>query len=241
LFLLNPNPLSWVKLLQADANLVGLALHRPQRNFTERERLILNLLRPHLFQAYTNLQKYQQLERKYTWLHESLDCLGAISLDCELQIKSIAPQVVIWLAIYFEPATHHHPLPEHLRSWIKYQIDRLNHSTDLFNTFLPLRIQQASRELTIRLIVKSNKSGYLLLLEEQTQFPFRTFPLLELSPRETEVLVLVIMGKNNQEIADQLNVNISTIRKHLERIYSRWGVKSRTEAIAQALAKLGLI
>jgi DNA-binding CsgD family transcriptional regulator len=241
LFLLNPNPLSWVKLLQADANLVGLALHRPQRNFTERDRLILNLLRPHLFQAYTNLQKYQQLNKKRTQLQQSLDCLGTIRLDCELKIKSIAPQAVIWLAIYFEPATHHYPLPKHLQSWIKYQIDRLNQSSDFFNVCLPLRIQRDTRELTVRLIVEPNRSGYLLLLEEQIQFPFRSLSLLELSPRETEVLVLVIQGKNNQEIATQLNVNIGTVRKHLEHIYSRWEVKSRTEAVAQALTKLGLI
>ena len=241
LFLLNPNPLSWVKLLQADANLIGIALHRPQRNFTERERLILNLLRPHLFQAYTNLHKYQQLKQKFTQLQQSLDCLGTISLDCQLQIKSISTQVVIWLAIYFDPANHHHPLPECLRSWIKYQIDRLNQSADFFNACVPLRIQRDRRELTVRLIVEPNRSGYLLLLEEQVQSIFRSLSLLELSSRETEVLVLVMRGKNNQEIATQLNVNISTIRKHLEHIYSRWGVKSRTEAVAQALAKLGLL
>jgi DNA-binding CsgD family transcriptional regulator len=241
LFLLNPNPLSWVKLLQADANLVGLALHRPRRNFTERDRLILNLLRPHLFQAYSNLQKYQQSQQKRNQLQQSLDCLGAISLDRELQIKSIAPQAVMWLAIYFEPATHNHPLPEHLRSWLKYQIDRLHQHADCFDACLPLRIQRARRELTIRLILEPDESGYLLLLEEQLQFPFRSFSLLELSPRETEVLVLVIQGKDNQEIADKLSVNVSTIRKHLEHIYGLWGIKSRTEAVAQALTKLGLL
>ena len=83
-----------------------------------------------MFQAHSNLQKYQQLQRKCSQIQQSLDCLGTISLDRELQIKSIAPQVLIWLAIYFEPATHDHPLPAHLRSWIKYQIDRLNQNSN---------------------------------------------------------------------------------------------------------------
>jgi DNA-binding CsgD family transcriptional regulator len=241
LFLLNPNPLSWVKLLQADANLVGIALHRPKRSFTERDRLILNLLRPHLFQAYSNLQKYQKSQQKCCQLQQSLDCLGTISLDCELQVKSIPPQAVIWLAIYFEPTNRDHPLPEHLRSWIKYQIDRLNQNSDFFNACLPLRIQQAGRELKIRLIVEPGRSGYLLLLKEQTQFSSVSLSLLELSLRETEVLALVIQGKDNKFIAAKLSINISTVRKHLEHIYNRWGVESRTEAIAQALAKLGIL
>jgi DNA-binding NarL/FixJ family response regulator len=49
-----------------------------------------------------------------------------------------------------------------------------------------------------------------------------------------------MQGKENKAIAAQLSGNVSTIRKHLENIYSKWGVKSRTEAVACALAKLGL-
>jgi DNA-binding CsgD family transcriptional regulator len=36
-------------------------------------------------------------------------------------------------------------------------------------------------------------------------------------------------------------VQTSTIRKHLENIYLKFGVGSRTEAIAQALEKLGML
>jgi hypothetical protein len=42
-------------------------------------------------------------------------------------------------------------------------------------------------------------------------------------------------------IATHLSINVSTVRKHLESIYCKFGVHSRTEAIAQALAKLGIL
>jgi FixJ family two-component response regulator len=45
----------------------------------------------------------------------------------------------------------------------------------------------------------------------------------------------------NKAIATHLGINVSTVRKHLESIYYKMRVKSRTEAIAQALAKLGLL
>jgi DNA-binding NarL/FixJ family response regulator len=105
---------------------------------------------------------------------------------------------------------------------------------------LPLRVQQAGRELTIRSIVESPGTRYLLLLEEQTRSSLNSLILSRLSRRETEVLALVMHGKDNKTIATELSVHPSKIRKHLEHIYTKWGVKSRTEAIAQALAKLGL-
>jgi DNA-binding CsgD family transcriptional regulator len=104
---------------------------------------------------------------------------------------------------------------------------------------LPLRIQRAGRELSIRLTIEPQRTQYLLLLTEQTLSSLNSLALLGLSQRETEVLKLIIQGKDNKAIAAQLSVNISTIRKHLENIYTKFGVKSRTEAIAYTLTKLG--
>jgi len=79
------------------------------------------------------------------------------------------------------------------------------------------------------------------LLEEQTLSLFKALELLGLSQRETEVLFCVIQGKDNKAIAKALGLQISTVRKHQESIYRKLGVQSRTEAIAQALGKLGYL
>jgi DNA-binding CsgD family transcriptional regulator len=239
-FISNVSSDSWHKLLQTHTTLIGFAHHRHRRNFTERDRLVLNLLRPHLSQAYANAQQYQQLQQELIQVQQSLNQLGAIVLDGEGLVKSIAPQAIIWLETYFEKTTCLVQLPDRLRSWVKYQVTCLTQNPDLSSACLPLRIQQADRELTIRLIVESPGTRYLLLLEEQTLSSLNSLALLGLSQRETEVLALVMQGKDNKTIATQLSVHPSTIRKHLEHIYTKWGVKSRTEAIAQALAKLGL-
>jgi DNA-binding CsgD family transcriptional regulator len=241
LFLLNPNPLSWVKLLQAEANLVGLALHRPQRNFTERDRTILNLLRPHLYQAHSNARKYQQLQQNLHKCQQSLDCLDVIILETQGQVRSIAPQVSVWLKTYFEKPTCSDRLPDLLRSWIKYRINWLKSPNNLQQACLPLRIQDAGRELVIRLVIEPPGDRYLLMFEERDLCLLNSLKMLGLSERETEVLYWIVHGKDNKEIASQLSVHPSTIRKHLENIYNKLDVESRTEAIAQALTKLGLL
>ncbi|MGE0227614.1 MAG: LuxR C-terminal-related transcriptional regulator [Dehalococcoidia bacterium] len=57
-----------------------------------------------------------------------------------------------------------------------------------------------------------------------------------LTPRELEVLRLVAAGLANQEIADQLVVTLSTVKRHIANSYAKLGVGHRMEAVARANA-----
>jgi LuxR family maltose regulon positive regulatory protein len=57
-----------------------------------------------------------------------------------------------------------------------------------------------------------------------------------LSQREHEVLYLIASGKSNQEIARELVVAMSTVKKHINNIYTKLEVHSRTQALARARA-----
>jgi DNA-binding CsgD family transcriptional regulator len=241
LFFSNETSWGWYQLSQVKATLVGVSLNRDRRSFTERDRLILNLLRPHLSQAYCNVQHYQQLQQELSQLQQSFNYLGLVTLDAKGQVQSIAPQAIVWLETYFSKPIGSHQLPDHLWSWVKHQIAELIKNPNLPKAGLPLRIQQEGKELVIRLAIEQLGERYLLLLEEQTLSPMNSLTLLGLSQRETEVLAWIIQGKDNKAIATHLSINVSTVRKHLESIYCKFGVHSRTEAIAQALAKLGIL
>jgi len=56
----------------------------------------------------------------------------------------------------------------------------------------------------------------------------------ELTPREIEVLKSVCSGLSNKEIAEQLVLTVGTVKLHLNRIYSKLGVKGRVQAIQKA-------
>lgn len=60
-----------------------------------------------------------------------------------------------------------------------------------------------------------------------------------LSERETDVLRLIAAGLSNQEIAEQLYVEVSTVKWHINNIYSKLGVRRRTQAATWA-QRLGL-
>jgi ATP/maltotriose-dependent transcriptional regulator MalT len=56
----------------------------------------------------------------------------------------------------------------------------------------------------------------------------------ELTDRELEVLGLIAQGWSNRQIAEYLQIEIRTVKYHTTNIYSKLGVKSRSEAIVWA-------
>jgi DNA-binding CsgD family transcriptional regulator len=61
---------------------------------------------------------------------------------------------------------------------------------------------------------------------------------LGLTRRENEVLVWVARGKTNAETAELLSIAPGTVKKHLDHIYEKLGVGTRTEAVVTAIGIL---
>jgi DNA-binding CsgD family transcriptional regulator len=57
-----------------------------------------------------------------------------------------------------------------------------------------------------------------------------------LTAREREVLQWVAAGKTNRDVAAILKVGLRTVEKHLEHIYEKLGVETRTAAVMRACA-----
>jgi two-component system, NarL family, response regulator LiaR len=88
--------------------------------------------------------------------------------------------------------------------------------------------------------IRAAHAGRSTLSSEVTQELIRTAaqpPTLghDLTERERAVLALMVAGLNNTEIAERLVVSPSTIKSHVSNILAKFGVTSRTEAVAQAV------
>jgi len=60
----------------------------------------------------------------------------------------------------------------------------------------------------------------------------QTTPLVHLTPRESQVITLMVTGMPNRSIARQLRISERTVKSHLHSIFSKLGVTTRGEAAA---------
>lgn len=67
-----------------------------------------------------------------------------------------------------------------------------------------------------------------------TALPAAFIDRYQISPREAEVLQLLIQGRSNKEIGETLFISARTVETHLHNMYGKCGVKSRLELIKRA-------
>jgi DNA-binding NarL/FixJ family response regulator len=65
-------------------------------------------------------------------------------------------------------------------------------------------------------------------------------PTVDLTPRESEVLLCITQGRSNREIAEQLHIAEKTVRIHVSSVLDKMGARDRTQATIYALQR-GLV
>lgn len=91
------------------------------------------------------------------------------------------------------------------------------------------QIDAALRAVAVGLIVRSPAAaepGFAAMSESNLQ--------TLLTPREAEVLSAVGEGLTNKLIARRLNISLHTVKFHIESLFKKLGVRTRTEAVAKA-------
>lgn len=206
----------------------GIALKRCGRDFSERDRFLFSLLRPHLIQAYKNAKRFRDMKAggRFSPLSKSALNCGLIPLDGDGQHKRLEDQIKGLFGHCFGKGSSKGNNPKKkLKNWVRCQA--------------AINFQDGKR-LILRLVIDGLRNRRFLSFEE---YQLETAPsLLEslgLTRRETEVLFWIADGKTNQETALILNINPRTVEKHLERIFTKLGVENRTAAAARALEVLG--
>ncbi len=213
---------------------VGVALGRGGRDFSRRETQLLNILRPHLVQAYRNAESLTRMREEQALMRRALDELsyGVVVLSRDARPRLANVQAGRMLTTYCGgPSPHGARLPEELERWVRYQAAA---TQSLESPRSPLVMERGGRNLVVRLV--GGVDDRLLLLEEQTiALDPRALLSLGLTRREADVMAWIVQGKTNAETATILGMSPYTVIKHLQHIFEKFGVKTRTAAAAYAL------
>jgi predicted ATPase/DNA-binding CsgD family transcriptional regulator len=123
---------------------------------------------------------------------------------------------------------------QHPRSF-KYTLDEIEGLLASLRDEIPSERYTAAWERGPSLEMDRTIAEFLSTADVETALQDGTGSLSEpLSEREREVLQLIADGLSNAEIAEKLYLSVATVKVHARHIYAKLGVKSRTQAIAQA-------
>jgi len=104
----------------------------------------------------------------------------------------------------------------------------------------PLTIIRGATRLVFTVADTGSSEQWMIALREEsdTARVQALMALLKLTQRESEVLHWVMMGKTNKDIGDILGTSPRTVNKHLEHVFHKLGVETRTAAAALALNRM---
>ena len=173
----------------------------------------------------------------------ALDAYGHATIAVRLQgaVARLVWQTPLarrWLPAYFNAAPE--LLPDPLLAWLQpaTQGRDVRPLTTSLQSALPA--VTGARQLVASLQGRTVDDDWLIVLREVCDAATVEATMLAfgLTLRESEVLYWVAKGKTNRDIGDILGSSPATAKKHLERVFEKLGVETRTAAAAMAMQRV---
>ncbi len=190
------------------------------------------------------LQSAQRLARQ---VGNALDAFGHACITLRVSDGRMLWQTPLardLLAAWYPEELARRPLhaPQAVVTWLR------RHLSDAVRLVEPPRLSLANgaRRLTFRLHRQTGDEDdeggeWLIVMREESDATVMAAigEAFGLTARESEVLYWVGKGKINRDIADIVGASPATVKKHLERVFAKLGVETRTAAAAMVLGRVG--
>ncbi|HEY2384520.1 MAG TPA: LuxR C-terminal-related transcriptional regulator [Terriglobia bacterium] len=214
--------------VQVDASWVlALSLNRAMVDFSERERQLLACASPHIRQAYKNAEAFTSFSQEARILSQTAQPSqsAVVTMTPGGRVLPPSPHAEALITRYFGAQTRH-TLPDGLQRWAQRQRELLDSGVRP----APLVIEKDQSRLTVRMML-DEWSTLLLLTEDSSHIRPEALRSFGLTTRQVQVLEWLVLGKTNAEIGEILDLSPRTVQKHLENIYQKLGIGTRTAAV----------
>ena len=190
------------------------------------------------------MMTHMQTSRQVHEARNVLDAFGQAAIAITPQNGKIVWQTPLardWMNSYFldenglsEVAEAN--TPSKIIEWVTtaYQLDKSG------NTLEPLSIIQSAKRLILSPADMTTEEQWMIVLQEESDVAQieALMAIFKLTKRESEVLYWTTKGKTSRDIGDILGSSSRTVNKHLEHVFIKLGVETRTAAASLAISKL---
>lgn len=227
-----------VPLFVDESLLVSFVLNRKGRDFSERDREVLDLVRRPLAALYRNALALDGVHQALTRVTAEDADQGwmLIALDTARRVTGIAPRLESWFGAAFGGVAAGQCLPAAVDQAVARQFNAIEGAFTI--EAVPTTIENQRGRCTLQALWRGDVArDALVLIRRVGETGTKTAGDPGLTQREREVLQWVAAGKTNGQIADILAASPRTIGKHLENIYAKLGVETRTAAVNRGIVQ----
>jgi DNA-binding CsgD family transcriptional regulator len=227
-----------IALPSPQPTVVGLALSRHDYDFTERDREVLNRVRPHLAQSWRNAREHRRLRAVIQTASDALAADGSAAILLGDPVHELTPGALTELYRFFGRPPARSALPHRIARWLEREQHAHRHAA-IGSLARPLTATREGQRLVVRYLPPAFGDGdhtdALLLRVSAPDEAAARLTKLGLTTRESEILTHLTSGATNAQIAAELNLAPSTVKRHLDHVYRKLGVTGRVQATAVAL------
>jgi len=228
-----------------DATVVSVVFNRRGADFADADRVVADVLRAPLAALYRSIMAREEAQLGQTSLKTLAAGAGWFTAKVALDGRLLdAPARSLTTLRYFfrdVPAGGRGQAPAALQRWLRRRSVHWGLSWLHPGAGAPYMVERGGWRLTLHFIADplAAECGELIMLRERTAIAPDELSALPLTRRERDVLAILSAGKSNAEIAALLAISPRTVQKHLEHIFEKLGVETRTSATLRALAAAG--
>ncbi|MEN9490311.1 MAG: hypothetical protein RJA63_760, partial [Pseudomonadota bacterium] len=169
----------------------------------------------------------------------ALDAFGQATLSVHVDSGRITWQTPLarrLMSEYFESDRDYAPIA--LLDWISHSLAR--YTAELVREVPPFPVNCGAKRLIFHLHEQTGDGEWLLVLQEESDSAQveALIACFRLTQKEAEVLYWVMKGKTSPDIGEILSISPRTVNKHLEHVFEKLGVETRTAAANLASSRL---
>lgn len=219
---------------------LGLAMNREDSDFSDRDVVAMNTVRPHLVQGWRTVRERLRLQSMIDAADDGFSGTGSGVLVLWDPPEELTRGALVTLYRYFGRPSRTSPFPPRVRQWLDAQ--RAVQDDDALALPRPLSAHLDGRRAVLRYLpARGLHPGAILVSEHAMATDHASLLTLGLTPREAEIVAQITQGASNAEVSRRLYLAQGTVKKHLDNVYAKLGVHGRGPLTAFVIETLGAI
>jgi DNA-binding CsgD family transcriptional regulator len=222
-----------LRIIYKEQFLGEIYLHRSKDrpDFDENDIFILRLLQPHISNVFHLIHNYNAV-KLFETDKKGLDKKGLCLFDSSLNLTAgnVAGLEMLNNSTVFGSSVLYH-LKELMNDLLA---DKQANKADNLNTGVIFK--STGGDISAEIVMKLKNQGkkgccFYVVLEYTDVNKVATDYKYKFTAREGEIIDGIIQGKSNQQISEMLNLSTNTIKTHMQKIFKKTGVSSRSELV----------